>query len=165
METTKSNGRVDVLNDANYQSYRLFEEEKKDPNSFNKEAIRNIHINNPISTIFFSQQNIDALQEAIRYQVYKKSCKQHIIDKQSETELFIIMRAYYLQYAEHKPHSILDQIKDLNRMVIEYCVPKILNEISIYTHYKNDIQQLPIPMERGAYSSSKGTKVLVNKEF
>lgn len=160
-----SNGRVDVLNNANYQSYNLFEENKLDPDSFNKEAIKNIHINNPISTIFFSQQNIDALQEAIRYQVYKKSNKQHVIGKQSETEIFIIMRAMYLQYAKHRPYGILDQIKELNQMVIDYCIPKILNEIAIYTHYKHDIQQLPVPMERGEFASSKGTKVLVNKEF
>lgn len=160
-----SNGRVDVLNNDNYKAYGLFEEDKKDSDSFNKEAIRNIHINNPISTIFFSQQNIDALQEAIRYQVYVKSCNKHIIDKQSETELFIVMRAMYLQYAQHKPYGILDQIKDLNKLVLEHVVPKILNEIQIYTFYKKDIQQLPVPMERGEFSSSKGTKVLVSKEF
>lgn len=160
-----SNGRVDVLNNENYKSYSLFEEKKTDPESFNKEAIRNIHINNPISTIFFSQQNIDALQEAIRYQVYLATDKKHVIDKQSETELFIIMRAMYLQYAKHRPYGILDQIKELNKKVIDYCVPKITNEIAIYTHYKQDIQQLPIPMERGEFASSKGTKTLVSREF
>lgn len=159
------NGRVDVLENDNYQSYNLFEEDKKDPDSFNKDAIRNIHINNPLSTIFFSQQNIDALQEAIRYQVYLGSGKKHIIGKQSETEIFIIMRATYLQNAKHRPYGIIDQVKELNRLVIEYCVPKILNEISIYTHYKSDIQQLPVPMDRGEFASSKGTKTLVNKEF
>lgn len=160
-----SNGRVDVLQGTNYESYKLFQEEKKDSDAFNKEAIRNIYINNPISTIFFSQQNIDALQEAIRYQVYVKSCNKHIIDKQSETELFIVMRAMYLQYAQHKPYGIKEQIQELNKLVLEHVVPKILNEIQIYTYYKNDIQQLPVPLERGAFSSSKGTKVLVNKEF
>jgi hypothetical protein len=160
-----SNGRVNLLNNANYQSYGLFEENKKDPNSFNKEAIRNIHINNPISTIFFSQQNIDALQEAIRYQVYLKSDKKHVIDKQSEIELFIIMRAMYLQYAEHKPYGILEQIRELNQMVIDYCLPKMMAEIDQYTYYKKDIQQLPVPLERGELSSSKGTKVLQLREF
>jgi hypothetical protein len=159
------NGRVDAINNMNYKSYGLFDENKKDPDSFNKEAIRNIHINNPLSTIFFSQQNIDALQEAIRYQVYIKSNKQYVIDKQSETEIFIIMRAYYLQHGKHLPYGLYDQVKELNQMVIDYCVPKVLNEISIYMHYKRDIQQLPIPMERGEFSSSKGTKVLVNKGF
>lgn len=163
METT--NGRVDVINNMNYKSYSLFDEDKKDPDSFNKEAIRNIHINNPLSSVFFSQQNIDALQEAIRYQVYLKSGKQHVIDKQSETELFIIMRAYYLQKGKHLPYGLLDQVKELNKMVIDYCIPKIMNEIAIYMHYKRDIQQLPVPMERGEFSSSKGTKVLVNKGF
>lgn len=160
-----SNGRVDVLKGDNYKAYTLFEEDKKDPDSFNKEAIRNIHINNPISTIFFSQDNVNALQEAIRYQVYVKSCKKYVIDKQSETELFVIMRSIYLQNANHMPYAILDQIKELNRMVIEFCVPKILNKIIQYIQYKKDINQLPIPIDRGEYASSKGTKVLQNKPF
>lgn len=159
------NGRVDVLQNNNYESYALFEDKKTDPNSFHKEAIRNIHISNPISSIFFSQQNIDALQEAIRYQVFLATNKEHIIDKQSETELFIIMRGVYLQNAKHKSYGLLDQIKELNQLVIDYCVPKITNEIAIYMHYKQDIQKLPVPMDRGEFASSKGTKVLINKEF
>lgn len=159
-----SNGRVQLLNNANYESYNLFMEEKKDPDSMNKDAIRNIHMNNPLSSLFFSELNVSALQEAIRYQVYIKSNKTHIIDKQSETELFIIMRGMYLQYGRHVAHNVLDEIKHLNQLVIDYCIPKILNEIEIYTFYKKDIQQLPVPMDRGEMASSKGTRVLVMKD-
>ena len=159
------NGRIDLLNDANYLSYDMFSEDKKDPEAMNKEAIKNIHLNNPLSSLFFSELNVNALQEAIRYQVYLKSDKQHIIDKQSETELYIIMRGMYLQYGRHRIGNHIEEVKSLNQHVIDYCVPKILNEIHIYTFYKNDIQKLPIPMDRGELASSKGTKVLVMKEF
>jgi hypothetical protein len=92
--------------------------------------------------------------------VYTKSCKKHVIDKQSENDLLIIMRSIYLQYAEHKPYNILDQIKVLNKHVVEFCVPKILEEINIYLYYRKDISQLPMPMERGEFISAKGNKVL-----
>lgn len=158
------NGRVELLNNANFMSYDMFSQEKKDSDAMNKEAIKNIHINNELSSLFFSELNVNAIQEAIRYQVYIKSDDTYIIDKQSETELYIIMRGMYLQYGRHH-HDTLEEVRYLNKHVIDYCVPKILNEIQIYTFYKNDIQKLPVPMDRGELASSKGTKVLVMKEF
>ena len=159
------NGRVDVKNGYNYKQFELFHEDTKDHHSMNKSAIQTIHINNPISSLFFSPTNVEALQEAIRYQVFKRSNNKYVIDKQSETELFVIMRAMYLRHARHKQYDLLNQIKELNLHVINYCVPRILVEIDQYMHYKKDIQQLPVPMDRGQLASSKGTKVLVRKDF
>lgn len=159
------NGRVDILSNANYNSYNMFEDKNLDSDAYNKAAIKNIHINNPVSTVFFSRQNVEALQEAIRYQVYTKTPDKHVIDKQSETEIFVVMRAMYLQHAQHKAYDILEQVRALNGMVLDYIVPKIISEIGIYLRYKKDISQLPVPMDRGVNSSSKGTKVLLQKEF
>lgn len=159
------NGRVELLNDDNYESYNMFNEESRDSDTLNKEAIRNIHQNNALSSLFFSDLNVNAIQEAIRYQVYVKSDKKYVIDKQSETELYIIMRATYLQYGRHKSQKHVEEVRSLNQIIIDYCVPKILNEIETYLFYKKDIQQLPIPMERGQIASAKGTKVLQMKDF
>lgn len=162
----QNNGRViDTLYGDNYNIYDLFKDEKKPSLNFNDEAIKGVHQNNDLSRVFFSQQNIDALQNAIRYQVYNKSCKKHIIDKQSETELKLIMRATYLEKARHATRDILEEIKRLNSVVIDFCVPRILQEINIYMHYRDDISHLPIPLERGQFSSSKGQKVLESKQF
>lgn len=153
------NGRVNTTPNNNFNAYDLFKESKQ--NRFvNEEAIKNIHAKNDLSDVFFSRENIDTLQEAIRYMVYKKSCGKHIIDKQSETDLIIVMRSIYLQYGEHRPFGVFEQVKELNTKVLEYCVPKILEEINIYLQYKHDISALPIPLDRGEFSSSKGTKVL-----
>ena len=154
-----SNGRVSVTEHDNFQLFDLYKEAK--PYKFaSEDAIKSIHSQNEISDIFFSRQNIDALQDAIRYLVYKKSCNKHVIGKQSETDLLIIMRSVYLQYAQHIPYKITEQIQVLNKHVLEYCVPKILEEINIYMHYRKDISQLPVPMDRGEFISSKGNKVL-----
>jgi len=69
------------------------------------------------------------------------------------------MRSIYLDYAKHVSYKILDQIKDLNDRVIQFCVPKIMQEIGMYMQYKKDISKLPDPMDRGQFSSSKGEKV------
>lgn len=159
------NGRVDVLANNNYDSYNMFEDKYVDDQAYTKAALKNVHINNPVSTIFFGRQNVEALQEAIRYQVYSRTPGKHIIDKQSETEIYVVMRAMYLQHAQHKSYDIIEQVRALNGMVLDYIVPKVISEINLYLRYKKDISQLPIPMERGMNSSTKGTKVLLQKDF
>ncbi len=162
----QNNGRVlDSLYGDNYNIYDLFKEDRKPSLNFNEEAIKGTHWDNDISRIFFSKQNIDVLQDAIRYQVYTKSCKKHVIDKQSETELKLIMRAIYLEKARHATQDILAEVRRLNSNVLDFCVPKILQEINIYMYYRDDISHLPVPLERGQFSSSKGQKVLETKQF
>lgn len=162
----QNNGRVlDTLYGDNYNIYDLFKQDTKPSLNFNDEAIKGTHSNNDLSRFFFSQQNIDVLQDAIRYQVYTKSCKKHVIDRQSDTELKLIMRATYLEKARHATKDILGEIKRLNSVVLDFCIPRILQEINIYMHYRDDISHLPIPLERGQFSSAKGQKVLETKQF
>lgn len=153
------NGRVDVLKNDNYKMYGLFSENTSYKNA-GEEALKTILSKNEVSDLFFSRKNLDFLHDAIRYLVYEKSCKKHIIDKQSETELVIIMRSIYLQYTQSKPYSVAQQVKELNTQVLNYCVPRILQEINQYIYYRNDISTLPVPMDRGTFMSTKGTKVL-----
>lgn len=162
-----NNGRIDSLYDTNYNIYNLFKEEQRPQYNFENEAIKGTHITTDISDIFFSKINIDVLQEAIRYQVYIKSSNKHIIDRQSDTDLKVIMRAIYLENTQHtlKKTEVLNEVKRLNSLVINFCVPRIIQEINMYIRYKNDISHLPVPLERGEFSSSKGTKQLITKEF
>lgn len=160
----ESVGRVKVINNEKLEMYPMTASHNKFAD-FNEEAIKGIHSDNPISSTFFSHINIDALQEAIRYQVYLKSCKKHIISRQSETELKIIMRAIYLQNGKHRNYDILPEIRRLNQLVLDFCVPRILQEINMYMNYKNDIDKMPMPLERGEFQSAKGSKVLEQKNF
>jgi Family of unknown function (DUF5761) len=157
-----NNGRFnDPLVGDNFQLYSLYHQKDERPNKWvGQEAIKSVHSKNEVSDLFFSRKNIEALQEGIRYMVFKKSCGKHTIDKQSETDLVVVMRSVYLQYGEFRPYGLLEQVKDLNARVLEYCVPKILEEIKLYMYYRKDISQLPVPLDRGQYVSSKGSKVL-----
>ncbi len=160
----ESNGRVKLIDNETIKMYPMAKVSKKQ-SDFNDEAIKGIHSDNPLSAIFFSQTNMDAVQEAIRYQIYEKSCKKHIIGRQSEVELKVIMRAIYLQDAAHRTHDILAEVKRLNGLVLNYCVPRILQEINMYMTYTADINKLPQPMERGSFETSKGSRVLEQKYF
>lgn len=145
-------------------SYELFQNTTK-YNDYDKQSIKNIHSENPVSALFFSQHNIDTLQNGIRYMVYKKTNNTTVIDNQSENELLIIMRSIYLQYSSNKNYEIVAQIKELNTKVLDYAVPLILVGVNQYINYKMDASQLPVPLEHSRNVSPKGTKVLYTKDF
>jgi len=94
----------------------------------------------------------------IRYNIYKLSNK--TIDRQSDTELKIVMRSYFLQYSKNDPNNLKEQLIDLNNHVLNYCVPKIHDELLQFKQYINDVENLPMPIERAQNMSSAGTRQL-----
>ena len=83
-----------------------------------------------------------------------------MIDDQDIDELKMIMRAMYLQYAKNNTFNVEGQINELNKMVIDWAVPRIMSEIEQYNYYLNDISHLPVPLEKPLNMSSAGTKSL-----
>ena len=118
---------------------------------------------NDVNSVYFSKENIAALQQGIRYSVFRES--QRVISKQNETELMVIMRSIYLQYAKNLPNNILAQIRELNARVLDYVVPKITVELNQYDTYIRDASGLPVPMDRGQNTSVTGTKFLRQGDF
>ncbi len=157
------NGRVDVTDYV--APFQLFEE----PTSRTAACAGGSGLANrgktELSELFFSVQNMDALQEAIRYQVYVQSNGKHTIGRQSELELEIIMRAVYLEHARNLPFDILGQVRTLNGIVLKQTVPKVIREVEMYMAYRKDISSLPVPLERAQNVSKAGTRSLALKEF
>lgn len=146
-------------------SWPLFKEYNNKSATFQDEALKGNISGNQLTDIYFSQQNLDALQEGIRYQVYIRSGNRHVIDKQSETDLKIVMRSTYYEHGKNMPYDILNQVKELNYKVIEYCVDKILSEIGMYLRYRADIENNPEPLARSLNTSSAGSKTLQLRDF
>jgi hypothetical protein len=160
-----NNGRVDLLYGKNYNIYNLFNEPKKEYKNFKEEAIKNIHSDNELSELFLSSVNVDILQDAIIGLVYEKSKHKYVIDRQSDTELRIIMRSIYLEHGRHKIYGTIDEVKRLNGLVLQFAVPRIMQEIQLYMTYKNDVDKIPEPLSRGDFISAKGSRTLIQKEF
>jgi hypothetical protein len=161
---TEFNGRVDIIG-KEPKSFNLYQECKPGNETFKQEAVRGHFAANPLSDIYFSEQNIDALQEAIRFQVWLRSGKKHTIGRQSDIELQVVMRSVYLQYARNLPFDVLGQVRQLNKMVLDYTVPTIVKELEQFDYYSKDISTLPVPMERSRNVSNAGTKFLYTREF
>jgi len=112
---------------------------------------------------YFSHANFQIIQNAIRKKVYDYTAK--VIDPVGSDDLFMIMRAMYLQYSRNLETHIPEQIAELNDRVVAWCVPKIVAEVNMYATYLKDISTLPTPMMQPVNVSSAGTKSLPFKPF
>jgi hypothetical protein len=116
-----------------------------------------------LSKTFLSYENRIIIQNGIKAGVYKISNQQYIIDKQDNDVLNSIMTGIYLQYALNIPNNIKKQIEDLNKMVIDYCVPKVFGEVKGYMQYKFDASTLVVPLTNPV--STYNSKELVLNNF
>ena len=103
---------------------------------------------NLLARVFFSAGNIQIIQNGLRAGVYKMSKNKISIPPQNIDQLKIIMRSIYLQYAEHLPDGITQQVERLNKLVWDYVVPTVYNEAVGYVKYMQDQSSLVMPMDR-----------------
>ena len=116
------------------------------------DAVKGILEENNLTRLFFSPQNIEAIQNMIRFYVHKMTDGQ-IISKQSPDELFVIMRSIILQYGNFLSTNIINEIKRLNSKIVTICAEKISIELDQYNHYIDDLQKLPVPLENPHYAN------------
>ena len=117
-----------------------------------------------VQDLFFSPANVDALQQGIRYSVYRATHGQQVIGRQSDVELGLVMRSVYLQHARNDDNGdVVAQVRELNQFVLDYCVPKVLEELRAYMAYRSVswTERVPVPMERGELATTKGDRTLV----
>ena len=150
-----SNGRVNIVTPSAEQQFAMFDKiHVKQPVTF-RNALDGIWEETPLSRLFFSANNIQIIQNAIRAGVHATSSGQYVIPVQDEDTVKIIMRSIYLQNATNLPFNLTDQIVALNDLVCEYAVPRIYNEALGYIAYKTDISTMYTPMARPYYSDYK----------
>ena len=117
-----------------------------------------------LSNAFFSQQNIQIIQNGIRKGVYDKSSGQLVIDNQSPDQIVTVMRSMYLQHSKNLETNIPGQIQELNNYVLEYCINNVYTETVAYLKYKQDSSTMHVPMNRPIYSN-KTNKTLEQKPW
>ena len=110
----------------------------------------------PVADLFFSNRNIEVLHNEILRQVQLYS--QRTIDRQSDYELLMVMRSVYLQYSMNNNKDVVPQVKELNEMVLAYCVPNIISNLVHHVHYLQEVGVNPVPHDRAKYMSLTGTK-------
>lgn len=141
--------------------YQLYEENSLKPTTIRKQAFGHQNVEcNLLNQVYMSPENIENVQQTIRYNVWIQSNKQHVIGKQSEIDLQIIMRSIYLQYGKNLPYNIKEQIRDLNDLVVQEATSKILSQIQQHLYYLFDASTQPMPLQTPISTNSKGLKQL-----
>ena len=100
-----------------------------------------------LSYNFMSKINANVIQDMIRYEVYKKT--NQYISIQSNKELFIIMRSILLQHGDMSltdKRIVIRHIKQLNKLIIKYSVDNIIQNMSNYNKYINELDKLIVPV-------------------
>ena len=150
LEGERYNGRVDIATMAEDPDIRFKMHEKltvKNKASNYYESLNGNWEWNVLAQVYFSQENIQIIQNGIRAGVYKMSESKLNVPPQNIDTLKIIMRSIYLQYAEHYPKDITGQVEYLNSLVLEYAVTSVYNEAIGYLKYVQDQSTLVVPLE------------------
>ena len=115
---------------------------------------------------FFTPRNVRHLQAELRRQVFLRSGpKQYRIDDQDVDELKMIMRGIYYQYAKNNTFDVEGQVRELNTLIVDWAVPRILSEVDQYQYYLKDISHLPVPIAQPLNMSSAGQRSLPFQPF
>ena len=162
----KHTGRLPLSDQESRMSVpaaRLFAEEPSMTSSVMKENIQYRHGNTDLNTQFFSASNVDLLQSRIQSEV--RQMVGGVIDRQSDPDLMMVMRSYYLQYARNVPGNEADELAELNDRVVGFCANRIAVEVEAYRYFRKDILDFPTPIARPIDVQIYGTRTGELKSF
>lgn len=141
-----NNGRVNIKSPNTSDLFKLYDKIPANQCVTFRNATEGLWDGTILSQAFFSQENIQILQNGIRAGVFKRSNNQYLIGQQDCDSLKVIMRSVFLQYSANQPNNITQQIEQLNKMVLEYCIQQIFSEAQGYMKYVDDASTLVVPI-------------------
>jgi hypothetical protein len=146
----KYNGRINILEPEDKNArFKMFEKISiKNKATEYREPLTNVWENNVLAQVYFSEGNIQIIQNALRKGVFDMSKYKYNVPNQNIDSLKIIMRSIYLQNARHHPDNITEQVETLNALVLDYAVPFVFNETQFYLKYLEDQSTLVMPFAK-----------------
>ena len=161
------NGRVHLLDDSD-PNLRFQMAEKiaiKNKATKYRDALSGLQEESVLANLYFSEENIQIIQNGLRAGVYEMSKSKIVVPPQNVDNLKIIMRSIYLQYAKHSTtENVTKQIEKLNDYVLDYSIKSVYNESQGYLNYMRDQSTLVMPMERPK-QTDRDFKHLERKHF
>jgi hypothetical protein len=118
-----------------------------------------------LSTTYFSSKNIKIIQNGIRIGVFQRSNGQYTIGIQDCDSLKIIMRSVFLQHSANKPDNIPEQINELNKIVLNYCIQQVYSEAEGYMKYIYDVSTLVVPISHPVMPNNTDKQLEFKKWF
>lgn len=157
-------GRVPNINDESGFSARPYKVYADNRPLFGDDArsdlVGTIHTATPLNSVFFSSDNMDLLQRKIHDQVLAMSGGKYSISRQSDDELRVIMRSYYLMFGRNDPSNVAMELEELNSRVVGYAAGKIYSEVDFHMFYRKDLEEfapaIANPVNVGVYGTRTG---------
>lgn len=160
-----NNGRVNIKTPDTSTLFKMYDKIPANQCVTFRNPTEGLWNETPLSQAFFSQENIQIIQNGIRSGVYKRSNGQYVIGDQDCDSIKIIMRSVFLQYSANKPSSIPQQIIELNNIVLNYCVQQVYSEAQGYMKYMDDVSTLVVPIAHPVQASNNDRQLELKSWF
>ena len=149
-----NNGRVNIKTPNTSALFQMYDKIPANQCVTYRNATEGLWNETSLSQAYFSEQNIQIIQNGIRAGVYQRSNGQYLIGPQDCDSLKIIMRSVFLQHAANQPNNIPQQIAELNKIVLNYCIQQIYSEAQGYMKYVDDVSTLVVPISHPVQATS-----------
>lgn len=161
----------DIPNLQPPSKYNITKDDDTLPSTSTNSLFKNLYGETLLTKLFFSRQNIHNIQSILKLLVYKET--REVIDRQSNSELLIVMRSVFLEYSAHPPlidESMSDkrkaqlynmytkEVTRLNEIVVNAIVPKLVSQMLQYLGYLKDASEQPYQMELPKSNSITGER-------
>ena len=157
-----SNGRIDIINKTQTPDlsnlFAMYDKIPANQCATFREPTLGQWDETSLSKAYFSTENIQIIQNGIRSGVYKKSNQQYLVAPQDCDSLKIIMRSVFLQHSANQTDNISQQISELNKIVLDYCVFHVYSEAQGYMKYLHDVSTLAVPLATPIVETYKDKK-------
>ena len=153
-----TNGRVDIKTPNTSKLFQMYDKIPAKQCTTYRSATEGLWDETILSQVYFSNQNIQIIQNGIRAGVYNRSNGQYTIGPQDCDSLKIIMRSVFLQHAANQSQNITGQIQQLNKIVLDYCIFHVYSEAQGYMKYLYDVSTLAVPMSTPIVETQHSTK-------
>jgi len=160
-----NNGRVNIKSPDTSALFKMYDKIPANQCVTFRNPTEGLWNETPLSQAFFSQENIQIIQNGIRSGVYKRSNGQYVIGDQDCDSIKIIMRSVFLQYSANKPSSIPEQIIELNNIVLNYCVQQVYSEAQGYMKYIDDVSTLAVPIAHPVQATNNDRQLELKSWF
>jgi len=160
-----NNGRVDIRSPDTNKLFTMFDKIPANQCVTFRNPTEGLWDETSLSRAFFSESNIRILQNGIRAGVYERSNGQYLIGPQDCDPLKIIMRSFYLQYSANQPNHVTQQVEELNKIVLNYCIQQVYGEAQSYIKYIDDVSTLAIPIAHPVMASNTDRTIEFKKWF
>jgi hypothetical protein len=148
-----NNGRVDIKSPNTSALFQMYDKIPANQCASFRNATEGLWDSSLLSRAFFSKQNIQILQNGIRAGIYHRSNGQYVIGPQDCDSLKIVMRSIFLQHSANQPNNIQQQITQLNKIVLDYCIQQVYSEAQGYVKYLDDASTLVVPIAHPVMAS------------